>query len=224
MACKPYWVTSVIKQVRSVLGAQPLVQSNESSCYELCSFCPVGSVVFPVELMQYGLTLEVLECAIENMSWSVQGIPNVEFYRKLHYFLKKWDKTQSLTKTCIGKFYLGIDIHLRERGSTPVNTYYFIDKLASSDVPDTALMSYGANKKFSYLQAEIEGFEDQCRGLSDKVLKQEAEIQELKNCQEDYKGLSDKVEEQQAEIQKLKSGFEQTRIALHQILRKISQI
>ena len=176
--------------------------------YELCSFCPVGSVVFPVELMQYGLTLEVLECAIENMSWSVQEIPNVEFYRKLHYFLKKWDKTRFLTKTCIGKFYLGVDIHLQERGSTPVNTYKFIDKLASSDVPDTALMSYGANKKFSYLQAKIEGFQDQCRSLSDKVEEQEAEIRELKSSQEDYKGLSDKVEEQQAEIQELKNNLE----------------
>ena len=24
--------------------------------------------------------------------------------------------------------------------------------------------SYGANKKFSYLQAQIDGFQDQCRG------------------------------------------------------------
>ena len=50
-----------------------------------------------------------------------------------------------------------------------VATPEFVDKLASSDVPDTALMSYGANKKFSYLQANIEGFQNQCRSLSDKV-------------------------------------------------------
>ena len=174
----------------------PSVQSSGHRAYEVCCFCPTGSVMFPVELTHYGLTLEVLECAIENMSWSVRGIPNVEFYGKLHYFLKKWSKTQSLTKTCIGKFYLAIDIHLQERGNTLYNTYKFIDKLASSDVPDTALMSYGANKKFSYLQAEIEGCQEHYQGLSEKVEEQQAKIQELKSCQEDYQGLSEKVEEQ----------------------------
>ena len=62
----------------------PSVQSSGHRTYEVCCFCPTGSVMFPVELTHYGLTLEVLECAIENISWSVRGIPNVEFYGKLH--------------------------------------------------------------------------------------------------------------------------------------------
>ena len=154
-------------------------------------------MTFPVELTYYGLTLELLDDAIENMSWSLHGIPNVEFYRRLHDFLKKWSKTQSLTKTCVGKFYLAIDVHLQERGSTPYNTYRFIDRLVSSDVPDTTLMSYGSDKKLSYLQAEIQG------------------------CQEHYQDLSEKVQEQQAEIEKLKSEYTATKIALDQISRKI---
>ena len=82
-------------------------------------------------------------------------------------------------------------------------------------------MSYGANKKFSYLQAEIEGCQEHCQDLSEKVEEQQAKIQELKSCQEDYQGLSKKVLEQQANIQELKSGFEQTRVALDQISREI---
>lgn len=64
----------------------------------------VDPVTFPAELACYGLTFKVLDDAIENMTWSLRGIPNVEFYRKLHNFLKKWSKSRSLTKTCIGRF------------------------------------------------------------------------------------------------------------------------
>jgi len=53
------------------------------------------------------------------------------------------------------------------------------------------------------------------------VQKQQAEILELKSYQEEHQGLSAKVQEQQAEIQELKCGFEQTRVALDQISRKI---
>ena len=150
-------------------------------------------VTFPAELTYYGLTLELLNDAIENMTWSLRGIPNVEFYRKLHNFLKKWSKTQSLTKTCIGKFYLSIDVHLQERGSKPYNTYRYIDQLTSSDVPDTTLMSYGSDKKLSCLQAEI------------------------RDCQEHYQDLREKVQEQQAEIEELKSGF----AAFNEVSRRI---
>ena len=64
----------------------------------------VDPVTFPAQLACYGLTFKVLDDAIENMTWSLCGIPNVEFYRKLHNFLKKWSKSRSLTKTCIGRF------------------------------------------------------------------------------------------------------------------------
>ncbi len=165
----------------------------------------LDSVTFPAELMYYGLTLELLDDAIMAESeWTLRGIPNVEFYRKLHNFLKKWSKTHSLTKTCIGNFYLSIDVHLQERGSTPYNTYRFIDQLQSSNIPDTSLMSYGLDKK---LQAEIHGCHEQYKDLSEKVQEQQTEIH---GYYERYQGLSEKVLEQQTEIKELRSDFENT--------------
>ena len=97
----------------------------------------------PGELSDYyGLTIEVLNGAFGcegAFSWHLHGIPNVEFYRKLHCFLKNWITTRSLAKTSIGNFYISIE----ERGSSPYNTYRFIEQLVSSDIPDSALMSYG---------------------------------------------------------------------------------
>ena len=66
----------------------------------------------------------------------------MEFYRKLHPFLKKWEQTRSATKASLGRFYISIDERLQKRGSTPNNTYLFIEKVVSSDRPSTALMSY----------------------------------------------------------------------------------
>ena len=61
----------------------------------------------------------------------------------------------SLTKTAIGKFYLAVDKQLQERRSSPYNTYKFIEQMVSSNVPDSALMSYGLDKQLGSLQAEI---------------------------------------------------------------------
>ncbi len=165
----------------------------------LCGFVYLlAPVTFPAELMYYGLTLELLDDAIMAESeWTLRGIPNIEFYRKLHNFLKKWSKTRSLTKTCIGNFYLSIDVHLQERGSTPYNTYRFIDQLQSSNIPDTSLMSYGSDKKLSYVQAEIHGCHEQYQDLSGEVQKQQAEIHTLNG----------EVQKQQGEIKELKSEF-----------------
>ncbi len=116
--------------------------------------------------MNYGLTLELLDDVIMAESeWTLRGIPNIEFYRKLHNFLKKWSKTQSLTKTCIGKFYLSIDVHLQEKGSTPYNTYRFIDQLQSSNIPDTSLMSYGSGKKL----CKVRSISNKARFVSSKL-------------------------------------------------------
>jgi len=86
-------------------------------------------------------------------------------------------------------------------------------------------MSYGMYKKFSYLQAEIEAFQEDYQGLSEMVQKQQAEILELKSYQEEHQGLSAKVQEQQAEIQELKCGLQtMTEDLLHaKNLQAISQ-
>ena len=134
-------------------------------------FLIVDPVLFPDELSTYGLTMEALgdafECSeSEEVSWTLHGIPNVEFYRKLHLFLKKWSMTRSLTKTAIGKFYLAVDKQLQERRSSPYNTYRFIEQIVSSNVPDSALMSYGLDKQLGSLQAEIQDCREQVQDLT----------------------------------------------------------
>ena len=49
----------------------------------------IDPVLFPDELSKYGLTIEVLTNAFGGgeVSWSMQEIPIVQFYRKLHQFL-----------------------------------------------------------------------------------------------------------------------------------------
>ena len=46
----------------------------------------------------------------------------LEFYRKLHPFLKIWEQSRSTTKASLGRFYISIDKQLQERGNTPNNT------------------------------------------------------------------------------------------------------
>ena len=152
-------------------------------CFNVLS---IDTMPFPDELHYYGLTIDLLDDAFKqhgaDSKWSLHGVPNVAFYRQLHSFLKKWDTTRSLTKTLIGKFYLAIDKQLQERGSTPYNTYRFIDKLASSDVPDMCLMSYGSDKN---LQAEMRG---RFKILDDRFKEQQAEMDKLKRDLEITKG------------------------------------
>ena len=114
-------------------------------------------------------------------SWSLRGIPCVEFYRKLHEFLKKWEKTHTSTKTSIGRFYIAIDRQLQERGSSPSNTYKFIERVVSSSLPDSSVMSYNtADVTLKSLQAEIQEFHEQVHNLSTQVMKQQAELSQIK--------------------------------------------
>lgn len=98
-------------------------------------------VPFPEELHHYGLTLETLNQAFQcsqqyaanfngdvSGRWSLHGIPNVEFYRKLHPFLKKWEQTCTANKASLGRFYISNDKQLQERGSTPNNTICLLKK------------------------------------------------------------------------------------------------
>ena len=146
----------------------------DKSCivvYHCLHFFLIDPAAFPVELgSRYGLTIEVLRDAFESdaTQWCVRA-PDVGFYRVLHLFLKKWDVTRTSTKTSVGKFYLAIDERLQERRSSPCNTYKFIEQLVSSDIPDTAPMSYGLDKQLGNLQAEIQD-------LNIRVQEQQVEI------------------------------------------------
>lgn len=105
------------------------------------SFSIIDPVPFPEKLSnRYGLTIEVLSNAFSESSdavqWSVSGIPDVGFYRMLHQFL------DCDSETSIGKFYLAIDEQLQERRSSPYNTYRFIERLISSNIPDSENLNY----------------------------------------------------------------------------------
>ena len=162
---------------------------------------PVDPVSLPGELSDsYGLTIEVLNGAFGcegTFSWRLHGIPNVEFYRKLHCFLKNWKTTRCLTKTSIGNFYITIDKQLQERGSSPYNTYRFIQQLVSSDIPDSALMSYGCDKKIGILRAEIRGCNEKVQDLDIKVIEEQDKVRDLVI----------KVKEQEVEMSQMKAAL-----------------
>ena len=151
----------------------------------------VDPLPFPDQLFNYGLTVESLCRAFDSAQsrseeelsscWRLRGIPYVEFYRKLHEFLKKWEKTRRSTKTSIGRFYISIDRQLQERGSSPSNTYKFIERIVSSSLPDTSIMSYNiADVTLKSLQAEVQDFRELVHQLTSQLIKQQAELSQIK--------------------------------------------
>ena len=102
----------------------------------------VGAVDFPQELVAYGLSDELLARLFEEvlsrkmpLSWCLNVPPNVDFYQKLHPYLKKWHVTCKASKISIGKFYLAIDKFLLEKTDRPDNAYRFIDNLTKANTP-----------------------------------------------------------------------------------------
>ena len=197
-------------------------------------------VPFPEELHHYGLTIEILnkafQCSQQSAAnfnedvpgkWSLHGIPNVEFYRKLHPFLKKWEQTRTANKVSLGRFYISIDKQLQERGSTPNNTYLFIEKVVLSDKSDTVLMPY-ASPAHIYTDNELQDINDQdfdpsleienikgeliCAQESFKKVSNEMKLlqkerdsayQKLQNLDEKYKSIiSDMLHEEELLVQK----------------------
>ena len=111
-------------------------------------------IKFPEQLHKYGLNekllLEVYGQVLDKrgtISWSLQGIPNVEFYQLLHPFLKKWPLTKSISRTMIGKLYMAIDPNLQKNNSRPDNVYRFIERRTTlgPTCPSTTQMIYGTH-------------------------------------------------------------------------------
>ena len=161
--------------------------------YFLVCFFPtnIDPLPFPDQLSSYGLTIKLLsqafDCAQSGNEeelascWSLRGIPYVTFYRRLHEFLKKWEKTRSLTTTSIGRFYISIDWQLQERGSSPSNTCKFIERIISSALPDTTVMSYNiADVTLKSLQAEVQNFQEVVHQLTSQMTQQQAELSQIK--------------------------------------------
>ena len=94
--------------------------------------------VFPEELIEQGLSEEVLYSTLSNIQlqvgssshfWKLNGIPSIGFYRTLHTYLKR---QPNITKMLIGKFYTTIDCNFQEKGSRPDNIYRFVENIAAS--------------------------------------------------------------------------------------------
>ena len=70
-------------------------------------------VAFPKELHSYGLNENTLLVVFDQvqtgdipLQWQLKGVPNADFYIKLHPFIKKWSVTKNATKVAVGKFYI----------------------------------------------------------------------------------------------------------------------
>ena len=81
------------------------------------AFFLIGSVVFPVDLLVYGLNEDLLMKVFHQMqneeyplAWYIRGIPDYGFYQDLHQFIEMSHPTQKFTKVSIGKFYMSIDL------------------------------------------------------------------------------------------------------------------
>jgi len=152
-------------------------------------------VIFPEELfVHYGLTTELLSKAFQcaqvcfnqvNAAWCLPGSPNVGFYRMLHLFLQKWDKTKLVTKTSIGKLYLSIDRQLQQEKANPMGAYRFIERVIYSNKPDSELMPYSMEKRFDQLEGRLHATEGEVYNLAEKVKNQENELKCMKTKFED---------------------------------------
>lgn len=141
---------------------------------------------------QYGLTIESLADVLQSAKdattsshCTLPGIPKVQFYRKLHTFLKKWKVTHRLPKPTIGKLYLSIDAQLQSRCSTPYNSYKFIEKVVLSEVSDSAIMTYGADKTVSKLKAEFQLCSQKVEDLDLKVA-EEMKLEEMEKTKSEF--------------------------------------
>ena len=144
----------------------------------LCHFLTNCQVMVSWSSCLVGL-LTVLSRVVRK-SWPAAAV-YVEYrmYRRLHEFLKKWEKNSFLDKD-----FNWLILHLNRPATTRErkqshNTYKFIERIVSSALPDTAVMSYGT--EHGTLQAEVQDYHEQVDELSSQVKQQEAELIQMKS-------------------------------------------
>ena len=93
------------------------------------TFSDTDDTPFPTQLTDAGLNEETLEASLTLQGdWCIKDVPTVGLYRCLHKFLVN---SRSMTKTAVGKFYIGIDHNLKQKGSLPDSVYRFVVCLTS---------------------------------------------------------------------------------------------
>ena len=82
----------------------------------------------------YGLNKELLATIFHQVQneekailWHLEGVPNAEFYVKLHPYLKRWPVTCNASKSAIGRFYIKIDRRFADKGSRADNAYRYVN-------------------------------------------------------------------------------------------------
>ena len=137
---------------------------------------------FPTQLTDAGLNEETLEASLALQSdWCVNDVPTVGFYRCLHKFLVKWPKSRSMTKTAVGKFYMGIDHNFKQKGSRPDNIYRFVEKIILSDEPDSSPMNYGIGyQQIHHLRRELKDHTHLIQDLESKLTVTDTELDIVK--------------------------------------------
>lgn len=146
------------------------------------TFSDTDDTPFPTQLTDAGLNEETLEASLTLQGdWCIKDVPTVGFYRCLHKFLVHWPKSRSMTKTAVGKFYMGIDHNLKQKGSRPDNIYRFIEKIALSDEPDSASMSYGLGyQQIHHLRRELKEHDHLIQNLESKLIVTDTELDIVK--------------------------------------------
>ena len=136
------------------------------------TFSDTDDTPFPTQLTDAGLNEETLEASLTLQGdWCIKDVPTVGFYRCLHKFLVHWPKSRSMTKTAVGKFYMGIDHNLKQKGSRPDNIYRFVEKITLSDEPDSASMSYGLGyQQIHHLRRELKEHDHLIQNLESKLI------------------------------------------------------
>lgn len=140
---------------------------------------------------------------IAPLKWSLKGVPNVDFYQDLRYFLKKWDKTQRATKIRIGRFYIAIDRNLQVKGCRPDNAYHFIQRVVESNLPQSSQMDYGLQKQeINTLKSKIETCTQQVEKLTSDHKRMKKELDQMKRALRDITDSKHTAERQRDVLQK----------------------
>lgn len=159
----------------------------------------VGSV-FPSYLKECGLTEELLEQVFNQIlegkehTWHFKGIPETNFYKELHHFLKKWPVSRRTTKQAIGKFYMAIDTNFKRMRAD--NAYRLIERLPGC--VESKIMSYGTDLTAAQ---QIEPIQSQ----------PEASTQLIEAMYTEAKASTQQIETLTLQCEQLKKRFDKSR-------------
>ena len=179
-------------RIRNTQQGNCINKEIEKSRHYLGLLFTGSTPLFPVLLQKYGLTENILmegllQCSQGHklkvdIKWSLKEVPTVGFYRELHNFLRKWPLSRSMTKVAIGRFYTCIDpqLYYKNMCSRPDNVYQFIERVALSEKPFSAPMSYGHDATLKHLRKKVCVSSNDVNQLSCKVMAQQEEITEMK--------------------------------------------